>query len=123
MKRHFKLELSELFGTIDTDKSGTIETVELLQAMVAAGERATRPTLEKLLSDTDENEGGVIDRDEFAQMMAPHLESTSGDTPARLSLIQESAERRRGDTSVERVDRPAETKAAAEPLNRRIASV
>jgi Ca2+-binding EF-hand superfamily protein len=67
------LEIKEAFDLFDSDKSGTIDTEELKQALQNLGIDAKNQTLQNMMSDLDKDKSGKIDFDEFIDMMTAKM--------------------------------------------------
>lgn len=67
------LEIKEAFDLFDADKSGTIDTEELKQALQNLGIDAKNQTLQNMMSDLDKDKSGKIDFDEFIDMMTAKM--------------------------------------------------
>ena len=61
--------LRKIFDEIDTDKSGTIECDELLQALKKAGKNPSNDQVKKLLATYDADKSGNLSFDEFHKMI------------------------------------------------------
>ena len=64
-----KQEIREAFDLFDVDGSGTIDVKELKVAMRALGFEPKKDELKKMISDIDKNATGVVDFNEFLQLM------------------------------------------------------
>lgn len=67
------LEIKEAFDLFDSDKSGTIDTEELKQALTNLGIDAKNQTLQNMMNDLDKDKSGKIDFDEFIDMMTAKM--------------------------------------------------
>lgn len=66
-------ELKEAFRMFDKDGDGTIDSEELTSVMQVLGMNPTAEELEILLNSVDADRNGVIDLDEFVDVMRGHL--------------------------------------------------
>jgi len=65
-----KEEFRETFDFLDKDKDGKITSKELASVMVPLGHDPSDTELKDIISDVDSNHDGMIDFDEFLEMMA-----------------------------------------------------
>lgn len=63
----------------DKDGDGTIDSEELTSVMQVLGMNPTKEELEILLNSVDADRNGVIDLDEFVDVMRGHLHNGTGD--------------------------------------------
>ena len=61
--------MKEAFDLFDTDGSGTIDQKELKVAMRALGFEPKKDEILKMIRDADQDNSGVIDYNEFCDMM------------------------------------------------------
>lgn len=66
-------EIKEAFDLFDSDKSGSIDTEELKNALRSLGIDAKNQTLTNMLSDLDKNGNNTIEFDEFIDMMTAKM--------------------------------------------------
>ncbi|KAI8393446.1 uncharacterized protein BYT42DRAFT_6636 [Radiomyces spectabilis] len=64
-----QLELKEAFDAFDRDGDGVINAAELKLMMQELGDRITQEEAEQLIHDADKNHDGVVNFEEFSQMM------------------------------------------------------
>lgn len=67
------MEIKEAFDLFDSNKSGSIDTEELKQALQSLGIDAKNQTLTNMIADIDKNNNGDIDFDEFIDMMTAKM--------------------------------------------------
>lgn len=65
-------ELKEAFNLFDKDKNGMIDCEELREVMQSLGQMPTQEQLEDMIHEIDTDNDGVVDFDEFLQMMTKH---------------------------------------------------
>ncbi len=66
-------EIKEAFDIFDIDKSGAISVSELLKSMSTLGFDTKNPAIYNMIKDIDENGNGVIEFDEFLDMMTARI--------------------------------------------------
>lgn len=69
----------------DKDGDGTISLDELANVLQVLGLHPTQDELEIMLASVDTDRNGVIDFDEFADLMVGHLHTDDPDDAARLN--------------------------------------
>jgi calcium-dependent protein kinase len=72
-------ELREVFDSIDTDKSGTLDVEELKSAFKTIGQDAADETIEKMFAIGDTDGDNSISFDEFKVIMLSDIETISED--------------------------------------------
>ena len=81
------MEIKEAFDLFDSNKSGSIDTEELKQALQSLGIDAKNQTLTNMIADIDKNNNGDIDFDEFIDMMTAKM--SDKDTREDLRKVYE----------------------------------
>ena len=66
-------EIKEAFDIFDIDKSGAISVSELLKSMNTLGFDVKNPAIYSMIKDMDEDGNGVIEFDEFLDMMTARI--------------------------------------------------
>jgi len=66
-------EIREAFLLFDADRSGTISATELKTAMASLGFEGKNQAIFQMMSDVDEDGSGMIDFDEFLDMMTAKM--------------------------------------------------
>ena len=66
-------EIKEAFDIFDIDKSGAISVSELLKSMTTLGFDTKNPSIFSMIKDMDNNGNGVIEFDEFLDMMTARI--------------------------------------------------
>ena len=66
-------EIKEAFDIFDIDKSGAISVSELLKSMGTLGFDTKNPAIYHMIKDMDDNGNGVIEFDEFLDMMTARI--------------------------------------------------
>jgi calmodulin len=79
-------ELKEAFRMFDKDGDGTISMEELANVMQVLGLNPTKDELEIMLASVDTDCNGVIDLDEFVDLMVSHLHA---DSPGDASSLND----------------------------------
>ena len=94
-------EIKEAFDIFDTDNSGSISVKELLNAMKSLGFETKNPAVYKMIADFDTNENGVIEFEEFLDMMTARIsdKNTKADLE-RVALRVVSARARQRDAPI-----------------------
>jgi len=69
-------EFREAFGLFDKDNSGTVTADELGEVMRSLGQNPTPQELQDMINEVDEDGNGVIDFQEFLQMMARKMKDS-----------------------------------------------
>ena len=88
-----KSELSAAFAMFDKDGDGTIEAEELgLVLKECYGEEPDKAQLEAMIIDADEDESGVIEKDEFMQMMARQMAGSESESESSSSDEEEGSD-------------------------------
>lgn len=71
-------ELRESFRMFDTDRDGAISLAELGTVLKALGQSPTEEELQLMMNSVDTDQNGVIEFDEFVQLMQSYLHSSNG---------------------------------------------
>ena len=79
MTREQQQELKEAFDLFDTDGSGSIDQKELGVVMQALGFQPNQEEIRKILIDLDQNADGVLDYQEFFDLMTVKIGGKSVD--------------------------------------------
>ena len=69
-----KEEIDNAFLLFDKDKSGSIDVMELKDAMKALGIFLKRSEVKETMRKVDKDGSGAIDKDEFTALMAEQIE-------------------------------------------------
>ena len=88
-------EIVGIFNLFDTDGSGEIGLAELLAAFRRLGVELTLKEAEKLVAEADEDGNGVVDADEFVEMVERMITEGGG-----LVDLHNAEDERRGSTNV-----------------------
>ena len=79
MTREQQQELKEAFDLFDTDGSGSIDQKELGVVMQALGFQPNREEIRKILIDLDQNNDGVLQYNEFFDLMTKKIGNKTDD--------------------------------------------
>lgn len=82
-------ELREAFAMFDKDGDGTITVLELASVMRALGQQPTDDELQIMMNSVDVDQNGVIDFDEFLNLMRNHF-YTDEDAPNEEAELLEA---------------------------------
>ncbi|KAG5683701.1 hypothetical protein PVAND_012967 [Polypedilum vanderplanki] len=66
-------EFKEVFMLFDKDEDGSITMAELAVVMRSMGQRPTETELRNMVNDVDQNDNGMIEFNEFLQMMSKKM--------------------------------------------------
>jgi len=66
-------EFKEVFMLFDKDEDGSITLAELAVVMRSLGQRPTETELRNMVNDVDQNDNGMIEFNEFLQMMSKKM--------------------------------------------------
>ncbi|CAG9802101.1 unnamed protein product [Chironomus riparius] len=66
-------EFKEVFMLFDKDEDGSITMAELAVVMRSLGQRPTETELRNMVNDVDQNDNGMIEFNEFLQMMSKKM--------------------------------------------------
>lgn len=69
-------EYKEAFDLFDKDRDGAITTQELNDVMTALGQSPTEEDLKKMLQEVDTDGNGIIDLNEFLNLITRHQETS-----------------------------------------------
>lgn len=69
-----RIEIENAFDLFDKDNSGSIDVVELKDAMRALGINQTKSAIKALMTKVDKDGSGAIDQNEFLALMAEQIE-------------------------------------------------
>ena len=99
-------EIKEAFDIFDIDKSGAISVSELLKSMNTLGFDTKNPAIYSMIKDMDEDGNGVIEFDEFLDMMTARISDVNPreDLERVFKLFDDD---RTGDITVENLKRVA----------------
>ena len=67
------IEFKEVFMLFDKDEDGSISMAELAVVMRSLGQRPTETELREMVLDVDQNDNGMIEFNEFLQMMSKKM--------------------------------------------------
>lgn len=81
-----QLELAETFKMFDLNNDGHITKEELGTVMKQLGRETTDNDLQTMINDADTNGNGVVELDEFIQMMKNQTKSMSSDDAIRQAF-------------------------------------
>ena len=81
-------ELREAFAVCDVDGSGSLDVDEIGETLTAMGAERTRPEVEKMVAEVDEDGSGELDFFEFMMLMGRTLGSANEDAAAAAKARQ-----------------------------------